>query len=659
MATGPVTTTTMDDAVLQTQDLLAEVSASMAASRDAALASPVSNPGDVVGPMVDPNGSCWTPHEPGEPPAPDGDDVDLAARQGIRDAFVEVAKDEKGGVGSDKAERKVDQMLFDMLPKIDFSQAGGEQVAGEVSDFISGMGHKISKGEIAHLQGLLNEAAAQLPAGGAAQPPDVAVPAEPAPEPMPAPSAPAAPAPVATSGGDDATRALLALLTQLLEGNADGKLDPAERAELTKQLAALTEQLAGTDGAGGEPGGEASPPVTWTAGTPQDGKATINLGDKYELQLDESKSEMKIVNKETQETTRIWGDPHVDWNNDGTNDVDFKHTTTFELEDGTQVTIDTQRWKDTEAYISDKVTIRNGDNQVVVEGLGQATLGDLKVTQTQDGAKGTTPTGHVVKENADGIGWLDASDGKLVTQDDMNRADAQHGEPPASDQDLTKELLALVTTLAAGDGKLSKEERADLLKQLTSLTEKLEAGPSGGATPAAPQGEATPSKEASGTAASDTQHAHPSSGGDNSNEIMLGLIRLLVDMLGANEDGRIDDGERNGMLKDLADLMQRLLDDGTPIGDGKESQDASGGANDADDAAPVTKQRPDNAMHDSVWFFEQTGLSDFLSGYLGDGNKGILDLVTNTLRGADGFGAAAAPAPATDTTTTTSRQAAA
>lgn len=161
----------------------------------------------------------------------------------------------------------------------------------------------------------------------------------------------------------------------------------------------------------------------WTVQQLSDSKALANLGDKYELQFNEAHSELIIVNKLTGEKTTISGDPHVDWNGDGKAEVDFWGTTTFKLEDGTKVTINTVD-AGNGMTLASKATITNGDNAIVVTGLDSKNAGDLRIAQSCDGRSldRCTRDGFVVDENANGVGWNDAGDGKLVTREDFERA---------------------------------------------------------------------------------------------------------------------------------------------------------------------------------------------------------------------------------------------
>ena len=54
------------------------------------------------------------------------------------------------------------------------------------------------------------------------------------------------------------------------------------------------------------------PQNSWTASMKGESQASIDLGDGYTLEIDERNSQMTINNANTGESTRIWGDPHVD-----------------------------------------------------------------------------------------------------------------------------------------------------------------------------------------------------------------------------------------------------------------------------------------------------------------------------------------------------------
>ncbi|MEO7466020.1 MAG: DUF1521 domain-containing protein, partial [Sphingobium limneticum] len=174
--------------------------------------------------------------------------------------------------------------------------------------------------------------------------------------------------------------------------------------------------------------------ASWTASLQNESEGQIDLGDGYRLELDERNSEIRLYNDNTGETTRIWGDPHVDI--DGKHSFDFWGKTTFQLENGTKITIDTEQYAaNPNEYVASQLTITKGDQAIVVDGISQNDIGDLSITQSNDGyaldaAKGD---GFVLQENATGAGWRSELTGDIATQVDLNatRVGAAYG--PGSD----------------------------------------------------------------------------------------------------------------------------------------------------------------------------------------------------------------------------------
>lgn len=162
----------------------------------------------------------------------------------------------------------------------------------------------------------------------------------------------------------------------------------------------------------------------------QGGKAVFE-NDNYRISAGDD-NEVLIQNKNTGETYRAWGDPHMDI--DGKHMFDFWGTTTFVLDDGTKVTIETTPWGNSaEATVSSKVTITNGDYGVQITGVDTNTLGDLAI----DEGKGwgglvdlAVDDGNVLLENTFGSGFL-AVDGqgkiRQVDQQYINETDLLKG----------------------------------------------------------------------------------------------------------------------------------------------------------------------------------------------------------------------------------------
>lgn len=169
-------------------------------------------------------------------------------------------------------------------------------------------------------------------------------------------------------------------------------------------------------------GTPSQPPVaTWSATTGADGRGSIDLGDGYKLELNEHNSEITVINANTGERTRIWGDPHVDV--DGKHVFDFWGTTTFKLENGTKITINTEQFgRNPNAYVASQVVITKGDQAIVVDGISENQKGDLAITMSNDGryVDSQHRDGFVLNENASGAGWRSSATGQIATQADLN-----------------------------------------------------------------------------------------------------------------------------------------------------------------------------------------------------------------------------------------------
>jgi len=196
----------------------------------------------------------------------------------------------------------------------------------------------------------------------------------------------------------------------------------------------------------------------WQIFNKGDGTATIKLDGPYELRLNEKSSEIRIVNTKTHEETRIWGDPHVDYNKDGKTDFDFWGTTTFKLEDGTKITVNTEPWKGNQnMYVANNIVVTKGHQSLVIDGLSQNKFGDLRIHQGLNGQKldKLTPDGKLVLyENPKGVGWLTGSfNGKMVTRADGELTKCATGKHVP---DFCKQLETMFHQCARDAGHIGK-----------------------------------------------------------------------------------------------------------------------------------------------------------------------------------------------------------
>jgi len=194
-------------------------------------------------------------------------------------------------------------------------------------------------------------------------------------------------------------------------------------------------------------GPSAQPAANWTATTGADGRASIDLGDGYTLQLNERNSEITILNANSGETTKIWGDPHVDVN--GKHVFDFAGTTTFTLDNGTKITIDTEQYAhNPDAYVASQVTITKGDQAIVVDGISQNKLGDLSISMSNNGEliDAMTRDGFVLNENAaSATGWDSSFTGRAATQADLNATMPGQAYGPGSTLPSLEELGSILS----------------------------------------------------------------------------------------------------------------------------------------------------------------------------------------------------------------------
>lgn len=138
----------------------------------------------------------------------------------------------------------------------------------------------------------------------------------------------------------------------------------------------------------------------------QGGKAVFE-NDHYRITAGDDSS-IVITNKQTGESYRVWGDPHVDV--DGRHAFDFWGTTTFELEDGTKVTIQTTPSEDHPGQtLSSTVTITSGDYGVRISGVDGEKKGDLKIDEAVGWGgllDAVTADGNRIYENPFGKGFI-------------------------------------------------------------------------------------------------------------------------------------------------------------------------------------------------------------------------------------------------------------
>lgn len=155
----------------------------------------------------------------------------------------------------------------------------------------------------------------------------------------------------------------------------------------------------------------------WSNTQVKDNKSTIDLGN-YKLDLNKKDSSMLLTDKKSGETTKVWGDPHIDSN--GTSNL-FNGPLSLNLSDGTKITVGTQA-KGNVSY-ADKLTITKGNDAYLVNGLSEKDSNPLTVQHTGNGRQldAQTPDGYSLVENRNGKGWIDPQTGHAPTAADYKK----------------------------------------------------------------------------------------------------------------------------------------------------------------------------------------------------------------------------------------------
>jgi hypothetical protein len=176
------------------------------------------------------------------------------------------------------------------------------------------------------------------------------------------------------------------------------------------------------------------------------GSGIIDIADNYQLWFSEIRSEIVIRNLTSNEATRIWGEnvsadiPDLP--------LQFWGTSSFELLDGTKVTIETKPLAaNKDIYTLDKVTVTNDHRAVILTGIDSDTFGDVKIEQSILGRniEEDTRDGFTLVENDGGKGWNNEDPGTAITQTDLNETAIGERFAPGSVEISLGELRVVVS----------------------------------------------------------------------------------------------------------------------------------------------------------------------------------------------------------------------
>lgn len=191
------------------------------------------------------------------------------------------------------------------------------------------------------------------------------------------------------------------------------------------------------------------------ASTVKEGGLVKFENDNYRITAGDN-NEVNILDKHTGETTRIWGDPHVDVN--GKHAFDFWGTTTFSLKDGTKLTIETTPFnQNPQMTLASKLTITNGDYGVQISGVDTNKVGDLSFEEGKGWGKAidaVVADGNTIYakqkgggfEGVDNAGHLRNVDQNFINDTDLSKG----GAWKAKLEGLFANLSSLVSIISVG-----------------------------------------------------------------------------------------------------------------------------------------------------------------------------------------------------------------
>jgi hypothetical protein len=166
--------------------------------------------------------------------------------------------------------------------------------------------------------------------------------------------------------------------------------------------------------------------TTWNGEMTGDKTAKLNVGD-YTLNFDKKDSSITMVDnrykdsqKPAENTTKIWGDPHLSQH--GKDTGTFNGPMTFNMRGDIKMTVGTAKSGNSPITYADNATITLDDKAFRVTGLNQNSRSPLKVEQIALGGKQLdydTPDGYSLVQKCEGPGWIDPATDKEPTRADL------------------------------------------------------------------------------------------------------------------------------------------------------------------------------------------------------------------------------------------------
>lgn len=339
--------------------------------------------------------------------------------------------------------------------------------------------------------------------------------------------------------------------------------DPNAQGTALKTFSGLVRKLASDDvlGGGSQAGGKCGchdsggaepteptepPPSSGGSSGCQSGEPfkvngnTVDTGRYCITASNEESGRLEVTDKQTGKKFKVWGDPHIE-TGDGDKTDFYKKAATFELPDGTKITVDPTNGEG-KTFI-EKVAITRGDQAAEMTGF----RGDLK-TELKSGQGQALDQqyedGTVMKTKNGEIDDLVLPNGQEITGNNVKNIDEFAGTQAnqGADGQILQNLNGVI------DGMNLSQQEKDALKTVVSLLGRVMNGAGGGQQAQQPQPVgAEPADQGGGAAPAQQQGG---AGGGFSQ--ILNALSSVIDRLNlpANE---------KDALKTVVSLLGRLL----------------------------------------------------------------------------------------------------
>jgi hypothetical protein len=199
----------------------------------------------------------------------------------------------------------------------------------------------------------------------------------------------------------------------------------------------------------------------------------------YKIMFERKDHKITIENLKTGEKSTIWGDPHLDWTGDGKAELDFFETTSFNLENGVKMTVNTKALGNG-TTVADKVVITDAKSgqSAVVDGLASGKELRIKTGHNAHALDQAVPDGilQLFENPGKNAGWLTGT-GRLATMKDglLSKGPAAKTNPPPSFEDQVK--LIGNNAKAVKDARHAAKQARELSDWVTKNKDWVESHP--------------------------------------------------------------------------------------------------------------------------------------------------------------------------------------